>query len=126
MSRDADNRARPRDGPGIKEIGANGPFNGFVQAKGKIAFFPQGGLTIGSATVFTDDRAKWAKTFVHATLADHELGHTLQFIAMAPFGHVWRNYIGLGVFGFIKPRINPWENMASLFGIGDWSFEGIY
>jgi len=107
-------------GGGVAELGRNTPFQGFVRSKKASTFLPkifkEGGLTFGPGALFTTALLNEAETNILASMAQHEFGHTLQFLGMSTLGafiNPWVPYFwvgGLSLWG------GPWEEMASSAG----------
>ena len=109
---------------GVADAGMNGVLSGYVKTKAPI--FGRGALTLGSSTFFNgvslnqDLLGKGIRPIV--SLAVHEFGHTVQFIALSGFGiNPWLPYIGLGgaglagQLGLFPPGLH-WDNLASVWG----------
>ncbi len=109
-------------GGGVMSVGANGPFQGFVQSRTPIVF--PGGFTMGSGSLISGAETMANGGVDISALMAHELGHTYQFIALSGFGNPWGPYAGLGALGLASELgilHQPgawWETMASLWGRG--------
>lgn len=113
-------------GGGVGVAGGNG-LQGFVTSTNGYGPF-QGALTLGSAASYngaTPASNIYAEGEFVTTFANHEFGHTLQFIGMAAIAGasgassmdiVWQSYVGFGIIGTIPVVGAPWEGMASFLG----------
>lgn len=118
---------------GINGAGSNRPWQGYVSTPK--AFPPihghnwfGGALTIGSAALFNGDAlGEPIYTGALTTFAEHEFGHTMQFVALSLFGrNPWLPYLGagfvgmLGEHGFASGVGCAWEKSASWLTVGNW------
>jgi hypothetical protein len=114
-------------GGGLISAGGNG-LQGYIQAADPI--LGGGGFTLGSASVISGvSPLDLIGNSGVTTFAQHEFGHTLQWIGLSALGSVARNSIyGIGgVLGllhgpnpsdFLQSLGTHWENSAS--GLGSW------
>ena len=111
---------------GLVAAGNNGLFQGFIHSRNPIGL--RGGLTLGSGAVFSGGRGLSALvTETGPSLAQHEFGHTVQFLALSHIaGNVggryaewgpWMVYLGLGAVG-TQPWGCWWEQTADYLGSG--------
>jgi len=104
-------------GGGLIDAGSNGWLQGYVESRRGIGV--EGGLTLGPIAIFTAPRtAPYGGPQSARTLAEHEFGHTLQFIALSGLGFEdpWVPYLAAGVAGTMKDWFAAgrwWENLAT-------------
>jgi RHS repeat-associated protein len=100
-------------GGGIKSLGATGMVQGSV-ATNNSTFGICCGLTLGPASIITSNAD-------YAANALHELGHTVQFIALSALGrgkgHQWWPYLALGGLGYLGQDAAA---SGDLISVGRW------
>jgi hypothetical protein len=109
-------------GGGVGAVGNNDLVQGYVQSKTDIGL--GGGFTLGPASLMSGKPS--------ASILAHELGHTVQFIALSALGsgkggvlsYQWLPYLALGGMGIL----GEWEKLKPATGllpdIGRW-WEGL-
>jgi hypothetical protein len=104
---------------GLVAAGANGPLQGYVQAAGGGG----AGLTLGAAAVFMGNANTPRPDLGGRTLAQHERGHTIQFIGLSALGFKdpWIPYLVMGGAGILGgeygfPPGVWWEDLATSLG----------
>jgi RHS repeat-associated protein len=113
-------------GGGVVEAGANSAFQGYVQTNNAGLFGYSGGVTIGSGSALYQTAPGASTQYAGVTYAAHELGHTIQFIMLAPLTanssdpvtSTWLIYLGLGYLGspYGPAWGNFWEYSANSVG----------
>jgi RHS repeat-associated protein len=102
---------------GVTEAGANTWYQGYIRSA-KPILGQKGGMTIGSAAVFSEtDRGFIDEVVGH--LGTHEAGHTIQFMMLPAITgrSPWGPYAVLGVAGMSNNVFgNWWENFSSRLG----------
>jgi RHS repeat-associated protein len=109
-------------GGGITAVGVNdnGPIQGFVESKKKL--IGGGGFTLGPASFLTGEGSS-----TKAWLTAHELGHTIQFIALSAIGsggggilsYQWYPYLVMGGFGILGEMTDEANRLVSTGAIPD-------